>query len=86
MGAPDIHEGADTGKVPDMPHHDECYFLTFVDVPDKDDPDESYNSFSAQVLCLCGLQQASLVWLQGGTEEEVQAILVSGHDDNAQHN
>lgn len=86
VGAPDIHEGADTDKVAGMPHHDECYFLTFVDVPDdKDDPDMCYNSFSAQVTCLCGLPQATVAWLQGATEEEIQAMLTKGHDDDANH-
>jgi hypothetical protein len=68
-----------------MPHHTECYFINFVDVPDKGDEDGCYNSFSAQVTCLCGLPEVTVKWLQGATEIEIQAILTSGHDHDADH-
>lgn len=88
VGAPDMLDGMDHEKLAGMPHHDECYFLTFVDVPDPDEkgnPDECYNSFTAQVTCLCCLPEATVKWLQGGSEEEVQTVLAGGHDHDADH-
>ena len=80
VGAPDLLSEAKMDKPKGMAHPDECYFMTFVDVPEKDDPDGCYNSFTAQVTCLCGMPAATLLWLQGGTEQEVQELLAGGHD------
>lgn len=82
VGVPDLLEGAPIENHPEMPHHSECYSLTFVD---KTEEDGCHNSLSAQVLCLCGVAEASKAWLNGATEEEVQAILVGGHDHDADH-
>jgi hypothetical protein len=85
VGVPDMLEGAPMDKGAGMPHHDESYFITFVDVPEQDDPDGAHNSLSTQVTCLCMLKQATVAWLQGATEEEIQKLMTSGHEHGTDH-
>lgn len=77
VGVPDMLDGFPMEKHPQMPHHDECYFINFVDIADEDG---GQNGCSAQTPCLCMLKEATIAWLQGATEEEVQNILVRGHE------
>jgi hypothetical protein len=72
VGCPDLLDGFPMERVPEMPHHTECYFLNFVDVADDDG---GQNGFTAQTVCLCTLAPASVAWLQGASEEEVQALM-----------
>jgi hypothetical protein len=86
VGLPDMLEGAPVEKNSTMPHHDESYFLTFVDVPDEHDKEDgAHNSLSAQTTCLCMLKEATVAWLQGATEEEIQKLLTGRHEHGAGH-
>jgi hypothetical protein len=82
VGLPDILEGAPVERNAAMPHHDECYFIVFVDVTEDDGTN---NTLTAQTVCLCTLKAATAVWLQGGTEEEVKAMLQIGHEGGEKH-
>jgi hypothetical protein len=77
IGKPDLLEDAPVEKNKAMPHHDECFFLTFVDVSEEDG---GHNTLSAQTTCLCALKEATVAWLHGATEEEIKGVLTGNHE------
>lgn len=82
VGVPDMLEDAPIDKGEEMPHHDECYFLTFVDVIEEDG---SHNTMTAQTTCLCMLKEATVAWLQGADEEEIHDLITGGHEEGEDH-
>lgn len=83
VGVPDCLADAPVDKNAGMPHHDECYFLTFIDVTEEDG---ATNSMTAQTTCLCMLTEATVAWLQGASEEELKKVLSGGHEHDTDHN
>jgi hypothetical protein len=75
VGIPEMLSGMEMTQTPGIAHPDECYFINFVDLPSDDDDGLSRSGFTAQSTCLCTLSAATTAWLQGASEEEVQAVM-----------
>jgi hypothetical protein len=78
IGRPEGLEDSDLEEEEQHLSPDECFTIEFTE-------DGGEEGFSAQTVCLCALSAATMAWLTGKSEEEVQAIMVDhpdqGHDD-----
>lgn len=63
--------------LPGLPHPDESFYINFVE--EESETDES--GYTAQTPCLCGLRAGTEAWLNGGTFEEVVAVM--DHERNS---